>query len=155
MKIEVTWNKPDGGKPAVGFAVNPSDPHLNDEEMQIHKAMAGAQVHFFEKFGQTPPIDQLTAVVLKEMTLNAFNEKAIRTETDTAVTYDLRVFGKEQQTAVAVYLGHLVFRLSINTLQPTKGVVLLVDHQFVSTAQLDGFTEKLGAAGLPVKISAS
>ena len=153
MKIEVTWNKPDGTKSAVGFAVNPNDPHLNNEEMQIHKAVGGAQAHFQQKFGEAPPVDQLTAVVVKTMTADAFKKTAIRAETDATVTYDVRTFGGEQQEAVAVYLGELVFRLSINTLQPTKAVVLLVDHRFVSTPQLDGFVETLGAAGLPVTIS--
>lgn len=152
VKIEVTWNKPDGTKPTMGFAVNPNDPHLNDEEMQIHKAVAGAQAHFHQKFGEAPSVDQLTTVVIKTMTADAFKKTALRTETDATITYDVRPFGGEQQEAVAVYLGELVFKLSINALQPTKAVVLLADHRFVSTPQLDGFIEKLSAAGLAVTI---
>ena len=87
------------------------------------------------------------------MTADDFKKTAVRTETDAAITYDIRPFGDAQQEAVGVYLGELAFRLSMNTLKPTKSVVLLVDHEFASTPQLDGFIEKLGAAGLSVTTS--
>ena len=87
------------------------------------------------------------------MTADVFRERALRSETETAITYDLRPFGDEQQEAVATYLGELVFRLSIKALKPTKPVVLLVDDKFVSTPQLQEFIAQLGAAGLSVTIS--
>ena len=89
------------------------------------------------------------------MTADAFKETAIRTETGTTITYDVRPFENEQQEAVAVYLGELVFRLSANALRPGKSVELLVDQGFVNTPQLDGFIQKLGTAGVSVTIKSS
>lgn len=86
------------------------------------------------------------------MTSEAFRQTAVRTESDTVITYDVRPFGDKQQEAVAAYLGELVFRLSMNALSPAKGVRLLVDNRFVSLPQLDGFIEKLREAGLAVEI---
>jgi hypothetical protein len=60
MNIEVTWNKPDGTTESVVFNANPNDPHASDEEMQVHKSLAGAQAHFHQKSGEAPPIQQLT-----------------------------------------------------------------------------------------------
>lgn len=59
MKIEITWNRPDGTKPMLRFQTQPNDPHADDEEMQIHKSVAGAQAYFNQKFGVSPPVDQL------------------------------------------------------------------------------------------------
>lgn len=66
MKIEITWNRSDGSKAIFGFAVNDADPYENDEEMQKYKAIAGAQAHFHQEFGEAPPLNQLTTVVLKD-----------------------------------------------------------------------------------------
>jgi len=74
------------------------------------------------------------------MTEDEFKATATRTENETSVTYDVRPFGDQQQEAVAVYLGSLVFKLSITTLNTSKAVVLLVDGRFASTAQLDGLS---------------
>ena len=86
------------------------------------------------------------------MTEDDFKKNAIRTEDNDAVTYDVRPFKDQQQDAVAVCLGALNFRLSINALNTSKGLVLLVDSAFVSTSQLDGFVENLKSAGLRVKV---
>ena len=86
------------------------------------------------------------------MTEDEFKATATRTEDEKSVTYDVRPFGDKQQEAVAVYLGSLVFKLSVNALNTSKAVVLLVDDRFTSTPQLDGFVGKLKAAGLPVTI---
>jgi hypothetical protein len=66
MKIEITWNRPDGSNPAVGFAVNANDPHKDDEELQVTKAKTAAQAHFHQKFGSAPPLNQLSIQVIKE-----------------------------------------------------------------------------------------
>jgi hypothetical protein len=60
VKIEVTWNKPDGTKPVVGFQTQPNDPNADDDEMQMQKSVAGAQAHFQQKFGAAPPLNQLS-----------------------------------------------------------------------------------------------
>ncbi len=60
MKIEVTWNKPDGTKPVVGFQTQPNDPNADDDEMQMQKSVAGARAHFHQKFGAAPPLKQLS-----------------------------------------------------------------------------------------------
>jgi hypothetical protein len=65
MKIEVTWNKPDGTKPTVGFENKAGDPHAKDEEMQLAKALAAAQAHFHEKFGEAPKLDQFSYRVVQ------------------------------------------------------------------------------------------
>ena len=67
MKIEFTWNRPDGKTPTVGFSTNPNDPHKDDEEMQIAKAMGGAMAHFQQQFGgEGVPVTQLTYRVIKD-----------------------------------------------------------------------------------------
>jgi hypothetical protein len=66
MKIEITWNKPDGSKPFVGFKVNANDPYKDDEEMHVTKAKAGAQAYFHQQFGSAPPLNQLSIQVIKE-----------------------------------------------------------------------------------------
>ena len=53
---------------------------------------------------------------------------------------------------MAVFLGELVFRLSINALNITKAVVLTVNDKYKSIPQLAGFIEKLNAAGLQISI---
>ena len=65
MKIVVTWNKPDGTRPTVGFDANENDPYNDDEEMQVHKAAAAAQIHFRQKFGESPAPDQISYQVAK------------------------------------------------------------------------------------------
>ena len=86
------------------------------------------------------------------MTKDEFTQKAIRNETDSTVSYDVRPFGTEQQGAVAVFLGEQVFRHSIGALNTSKSVALLVDGNYESTSQLEGFIEKLKSAGLDVAV---
>ncbi|MGA7830528.1 MAG: hypothetical protein WCA21_06175 [Terracidiphilus sp.] len=86
------------------------------------------------------------------MTKDDFQQKVIRNETETAVFYDLRPFGNDQREAAAVYLGEQVFRLSVNALNTSKAVELLVSEQYESTPQLEGFVEKLNAAGQAISI---
>jgi hypothetical protein len=87
------------------------------------------------------------------MTEDDFRKAAVRTEDETAITYDLRPFEGRQQLAVAWYLGKLVFDLSARPVSsPSRAVVLLVDTRFVITPQLRGFARKLKAAGVPVEI---
>lgn len=66
MKIQVTWNKPDGTKHAVETKVNSNDPHRDDEELQVAKAKAAAQAHFHQKFGEAPLLNQLSVQIRKE-----------------------------------------------------------------------------------------
>ena len=66
MKFEITWNKLDGTKPTVGIDGKPDDPHRDDEQLQAHKAIAGAQAYFDQKFGEAPPLDQLTTVTIRD-----------------------------------------------------------------------------------------
>lgn len=67
MKIEITWNQPDGSKTSLGgFSVNPNDPHKDDEQLQVAKAVAAAQARVNQQFGSTPPIEQLSVKVIKE-----------------------------------------------------------------------------------------
>ena len=86
------------------------------------------------------------------MTKDDFNQKAVCNETDSTVSFDVRPFGAEQQGAVALFLGEQVFLHSIAALNTSKNVVLLVDGNYESTFQLDGFVEKLKSAGLQVSI---
>lgn len=81
-----------------------------------------------------------------------FNQKAIRTETEDAIHYDLRPFGSQQQIAVALYVGELVFRNSVRALGTTKPVILQVDNTFESTTQIDSFIAQLKAIGLQISI---
>ena len=104
-------------------------------------------------FGRMPRKCQLPADDEETMTEADFKSRAVRTEQDTSVTYDLRPFADRQQAAVAWYLGWLVFRLSARILAaPSKAALLLVDSQFVITSQLRGFVRKLRAADIPVEI---
>ena len=66
MRIEFTWDKPDGTKSSVSFAVNPTDPHRDDDEMQIAKAMGGAMAHFQQESGEPVPATQLSYRVIKD-----------------------------------------------------------------------------------------
>jgi hypothetical protein len=54
-----------------------------------------------------------------ELTKDEFNQKAIRTETATTISYDLRPFDGKQRSAAALYLGELMFRQSIGSLKPS------------------------------------
>lgn len=86
------------------------------------------------------------------MTKDEFKQKAIRSETETTVSYDLRPFGNDQQEAAALCLGEQVFRLSIGALNTSKALVLVVDSKYQNTPQIGGHIEKLKTAGLPVSI---
>lgn len=86
------------------------------------------------------------------MTKEQFAETAVRNETDSTVSYDVRPFGAEEQEAVAVFLGEQVFRHSSGALNTSKNVTLLVDNHYESTSQLEGFIEKLKSAGLHVSV---
>jgi hypothetical protein len=86
------------------------------------------------------------------MTEDEFKKTAKRTEDDTSVTYDLRPFGDQQQEAGALYLGSLIFKSSISSVNTSKKVVLLADSRFEMTDQLDGFVEKMKAKGLSIEI---
>jgi len=86
------------------------------------------------------------------MTEGEFNETVKRTEDEASVTYDLRPFEDQQQLAVAWYLGNLIFKSSVSTLNTSKAVALLVDTRFEITPQLDGFLTKLKAHGLRIEV---
>lgn len=81
-----------------------------------------------------------------------FKETVKRTEDETSVTYDLRPFEDQQQSAVAWYLGNLIFKSSMSALNTSKAVAVLVDTRFESTAQLDEFLTKLKARGLRIEV---
>ena len=67
MKIELIWNQPDGSKTSLGgFAVDPNDPHKDDEELQVAKAKVAAQARAHQEFGSAPPINEISVVVLKD-----------------------------------------------------------------------------------------
>jgi hypothetical protein len=84
-----------------------------------------------------------------------FEETVKRVEDETNITYDVRPFEDLQQQAVAWYLGSLIFKSSVSSLNTTKAVALLVDTRFVSTPQLDGFLEKLKARDLRIEVRLS
>ena len=87
------------------------------------------------------------------MTEIDFKTKALRTEDETSVTYDLRPFADRQVSAARIYLGWLNFRLSASLLvAPTKAAVLLVDARFEITAQFRRFIRKLKSADMTVEI---
>jgi hypothetical protein len=88
----------------------------------------------------------------KAMTAGEFKKTVKRTEDETSITYDLCPFEGQQQGAAAWYLGDLILKLSVGALNTSKAVVLLVDTRFVTTPQLDGFVEKLKAAGLRIEV---
>ncbi len=87
------------------------------------------------------------------MTSERFKEQAIRTATDTEVTYDVRPLGIEQQQGIAVFLGELVFKLSTKALPISKPLVMVTDDDFQGTDQIGDFIRELGEAGLRVDIS--
>jgi hypothetical protein len=89
---------------------------------------------------------------IRTITEDEFKKTVKRSEDEILITYDIRPFGHHQQKAVALYLGNLIFRLSVSALNTSKAVVLLVDTRFVSTPQLDGFIVKLKTAGLPIEV---
>ena len=60
MKIEVTWNKPDGEK-----AVITAESVRTDPEMELHKTVAASFVYFDKKFGTRPAPDELTARIIE------------------------------------------------------------------------------------------
>jgi hypothetical protein len=66
MKIQVTWNIRDGSSDTVETVVNPNDPHKDDEELQVTKARAAASARFTQKFGKTPPPNELSVHVIKD-----------------------------------------------------------------------------------------
>lgn len=86
------------------------------------------------------------------MTKDEFDRRVIGKETAFAVSFDVRPFGAEQQEAVAVFLGHQMFRKSIGTLNTSQKVVLITDGDYESTPQLDSFIRILKSAGLNVSI---
>jgi hypothetical protein len=81
-----------------------------------------------------------------------FKNTVERTEDETSVTYDLRPFEDQQQEAGALYLGSLIFKSSISSVNTSKKVVLLADSRFAMTDQLNGFVEKKKAEGLSIEI---
>jgi len=84
------------------------------------------------------------------MTKDEFDRRVIGKETPFIVEFDVRPFGAEQQEAVAVFLGEQMFRQSIGTLNTSQRAIIVVDTDYESTAQLEGFVEKLKSAGLRV-----
>ncbi|HEY2467838.1 MAG TPA: hypothetical protein VGI45_08350 [Terracidiphilus sp.] len=105
------------------------------------------------RFGEMPRRRPPLTGNEETMTENDFKSKALRTEDQTSVTYDLRPFADQQATAAAWYLGWLSFRLSARLLvTPTKAAVLLVDTRFEITAQFRRFLRKLKSANIAVEI---
>lgn len=86
------------------------------------------------------------------MTEDDFKKKVKRTEDETNVMYDVRPFDDEQQGAVALYLGSLIFKSSISSLNISKSVIVLGDSRLEMTEQLDGFVEKLKTKGLAIGV---
>jgi hypothetical protein len=67
MKIEMFWHQPGGAVAALPpFAVNPNDPHKDDEELQIAKAKTAAQAILHRQFGSAPPQDQISVKVIED-----------------------------------------------------------------------------------------
>jgi hypothetical protein len=66
VKIKVNWDMTDGSGASVEMVVPPNDPHKDDEEMLVTKAKAAASAHFTQKFGKTPPPNQLSVHIIRE-----------------------------------------------------------------------------------------
>jgi hypothetical protein len=86
------------------------------------------------------------------MTEDEFKKSAIRDEDDKTVTYDLRPFKDQQHDAVGRYLGNPIFKSSVSYLNKSKNVLVLVDSQFTTTSQLDGFIDKLKKQELSIEV---
>jgi len=80
------------------------------------------------------------------VTRDDFNRRAVRYETETTVSFDVRPFGTKQQDAVTVFLGEKEFQHFTGALNRLKNVRLVVDHKFSGTSQIDGFIEHLKPA---------
>ena len=66
MEIQVTWNKPNAAPQSVTVGVNANDPHKDDEELQLTKAVAAARTLFNQRLGEYPPADQISASITKK-----------------------------------------------------------------------------------------
>ena len=87
------------------------------------------------------------------MTYDEMLERADRRQVNGVTSYDLRSFGAEQQGAVAVFLGHLVFRKNLSGVVQIGKLEMVVDETFQLTSQLDGFIKELAPLGLMVFIT--
>jgi hypothetical protein len=86
------------------------------------------------------------------MTEDEFKKTVKRTEDKSSVTTDIRPFGDKQQDAGAWYLGNLIFKSSISSLNTSKKAIVLSDDRFKMTDQFNGFVEKLKAIGLSIEV---
>lgn len=77
------------------------------------------------------------------MTREDFHSRAVRHETKSAVTFDVRPFGRNQEDAVTVFLGEQEFRRSAGMLNTARSIVLVVDGNFLESSQIKGFIQHL------------
>ncbi len=62
-KLFFTWHRSDVSKPTVECGIEPDDPYKEDMQVQIHKAIGAAQVHFLKSYEEAPLMRDLSAVV--------------------------------------------------------------------------------------------
>jgi len=66
MRIQVTWNRSDGSRHSVDMPeTRLYDLDYDDVELLLAGAKTAAIVHFKEKLGETPALNQLVARLMK------------------------------------------------------------------------------------------
>ncbi len=81
-----------------------------------------------------------------------FNENVLRSETDSAVIFDVRGFGERQGEAIDSYLHDVGMAVQMNVFRHTKPIVLQCDSETVFPATTETWLANVQRQGVAVEI---
>ena len=81
-----------------------------------------------------------------------FEEKVLRTETDSTITLDVRPFRERQGEAIDCYLHDAGMAVQMNIFKPTKAIVLVCDPETVFPVTTDMWLANMQSRGVAIEI---
>ena len=81
-----------------------------------------------------------------------FQEKVVRIESDSELILDVRPFGNRQSEAMDSYLRDLGMAVQMNTVRPTKPIVLVCDSNTVFSSTADMWLANMQSRGVAIEI---
>jgi hypothetical protein len=86
------------------------------------------------------------------MDIKEFNEKVLRTETDSTVTFDVRPFGARQGEAIDSYLYAVGMALQMDVFPHTQPIVVLCDIDTAFPSTTDTWLAEVQSRGVAIEI---
>lgn len=81
-----------------------------------------------------------------------FEQKVLRTETDSAIIFDVRPFRERQGEAIDSYLHDAGMAVQMNIFKPVKSIILVCDPETVFPATTEMWLANMQSRGVAIEI---